>query len=150
MRVISISLRKNDKIGSRIIRFATGEEFSHIGVQLGDDKIFQSDAHGCRVTLIDEFVDGNVVRAFYFKVSEEDFKQMRVRAISKLGYNYDFLGVIGFGLLLLAKKVGIKVKIPLMNPRWMMCSEYAEWILTGKQTTLTPGQVLEQFRENQV
>ena len=41
MRVISINLRKNDKIGSRVIRFATGEEFSHIGVQLGDDKIFR-------------------------------------------------------------------------------------------------------------
>ena len=153
MRIIAVNLRKSQKIGSRLIRFATGEEFSHIGIQLGDDKIYHSDSHGCRMTSIDDFVNGSTARTFYFKVSNEAFKEMQMRAIEKLGNKYDFLGVIGFGVLLLLKRLGIRVKVPLMNPRWLICSEYAEYILMGTLTTSTPCEIVtkwEKFSENKV
>jgi hypothetical protein len=150
MRIITICVRNSDKIGSKTIRFATGEEFSHIGVQLGDDKIYHSDIHGCRVCPITEFVEGNNVRSFYFRVEDQQFADMKTRAAAKLGTKYDVLGLIGFGVLLLLKRIGIRVKVPMMNPKWMFCSEYAEYILTGRHSTMTPVEVLEEYRENKV
>lgn len=148
MKTITVYLRKSGKIGSRIICLATGEAYSHIGVRLGDSNVFHSDGHGCHLSTFKDFSAGSTVLSKRFIIDADDLDAARARAIEKLGTAYDFLGVVGFGICLILKRLGIRFKIPLMNPRWMMCSEYVEYILLNKNETRTPAEVLGEINEN--
>lgn len=137
-----IVLRRSNKIGSRVIRFFTSEPASHIGVSFDGKTVYHSDSKGCRAESLEDFCKGSETLVRHYAVP---MAAMRMRANEKLGTKYDFLGVVGFGLLLLLKLCGFKAKIPLINPRWMMCSEYAEYILMGTKNTLTPIEVVKVY-----
>lgn len=134
-----IILRRSNKIGSRVIRFFTSEPASHVGVSFDGKNVYHSDAKGCRLEPIEQFCKDSETLSRHYAVPTA---AMRMRANEKLGTKYDFLGVIGFGLFLMLKFVGIKAKVPLMNPRWMFCSEYAEYILMGTKNSLMPVEVV--------
>lgn len=147
---MKIVLRRSGKIGSKVIRFFTRETWSHIGVSFDGKSVFHSDSKGCRLESLEGFSKDSEVLVIDYRVSTA---QMHQRAVEKVGSSYDFLGVIGFGLILAIKWAGIKTKMPLMNPKWMFCSEYAEYILFGECLTRTPGEVwlkMEKSYENQV
>ena len=142
MKTIVVWQHASKKIGSRLIRWATGEKYSHIGVQLNDSGIYHSDVKGCHVSSIEEFCNKSEYLYTVKAVSEEEHDQMLDRAKNRLGDPYDFLGAIGLGLLIiLARRIHRKIKPPMLNPRWLFCSEYSEYIIWGTQTELTPGQV---------
>lgn len=140
-----ILLRRSDKIGSKVIRTFTGEAASHIGVSFDGKHVYHSDVNGCRTELIEKFCKGSEVHTRHYAVPAA---AMRMRANEKLGTKYDLLGVVGFGIFLILKFFGIKAKVPLMNPKWMMCSEYAEYILLGTKNTLTPLEVVTAYENS--
>lgn len=148
MKTITIYLRRSKKIGSRVICLATGEPYSHIGVELGGF-MYHSVSSGCRKEAVVNFTNQNEVYSKTFPVLEREYAAMIERAETKLSTKYDMLGVIAFGLMLILRRVGIIKKIADVNPKWLMCSEYAEWILWGKVKTITPMEVLSAY-ENQV
>jgi hypothetical protein len=140
---MKILLRRNEKIGSRIIRWATGEPASHVGVSFDGAMVYHSDQGGCRAEPIEDFCRGSVYHIE--EIPEPRFARWRAR--EKIGTKYDTLGVIGFGIFLILRKFGIKSRIPLMNPRWFYCSEYVEYILFGTYSTMTPMQVYEKSKK---
>jgi hypothetical protein len=149
MKTIVIWQHSNSKIGSRLIRWATGEKYSHIGVQLNTDGIYHSDVKGCHITSIEEFSKKCNYEYTTKDVSDEEYEDMLSRANSRLGDPYDFLGALGLGLLvILARRLFVKIKIPVLNPKWLFCSEYSEYIIWGTQTELTPGQVAEKATQS--
>jgi hypothetical protein len=137
-----IILRRSNKLGSRIIRLFTREAASHIGVSFDGVNVYHSDVSGCRVETIEQFSKDNVTLVRHYAVPTA---VMWMRANEKLGTKYDMLGIIGFGLYLMLKMVGIRTKVPLMNPRWMFCSEYAEYILLGSYNSHTPVEVVTKY-----
>lgn len=146
---VFLVVRKSHKTGSQVIRWATNEPFSHIGVSFDNcDTVYHSDSRGCRLESAWDFaVNSHAEVSTFFTPSFEEFTGMMWRARSKVGSKYDFLGVLGFGALLLLKKIGIKSKMPVFNPSWMFCSEYSEYIIFGTNTTLTPMQVVEKVKQ---
>jgi hypothetical protein len=140
-----ILLRRSDKWGSCIIRWATREPASHIGVSFDGINVYHSDFKGCRVEKIEDFYKDSEVFVRHYATP---VASMKMRALEKLGSKYDFLGILGFALFLLFKFLGIRAKVPLMNPKWMLCSEYAEYILLGTYSTATPVEVMSKYENS--
>ena len=140
-----ILLRRSSKLGSKVIRAFTNEPASHIGVSFDGVTVYHSDAKGCRSEPIEQFYKDSEVFVRHYAVPTA---AMKMRALEKLGSKYDFLGLVGFGLFLLMKKLGIRARVPLMNPKWMLCSEYAEYILLGTHNTLTPVEVMSKYENS--
>lgn len=145
---ISLCVRRSHLLGSQLIRWGTKETFSHIGVSLDNaNTVYHSDSKGCRVESAWDFaVNSHAEVAYSFKVTTEEYISMLWRAKSKLGAKYDFLGVLGFGVFLLLSRFGLSFR-PIFNPKWLFCSEYAEYIIFGTNTTLTPMQVVEKAKK---
>lgn len=143
MCAVRIWQRKSNKLGSRLICSVTKEKFSHIGIEI-DEVIYHSNSKGCHKSSIEEFGHKSETYSFELNISDYMANHMLERAISRLGDKYDFLGVLGLGLLIIFfHKLLRKIKPPVMNPKWMFCSEYSEYIILGTQSSLTPGQVAD-------
>jgi hypothetical protein len=140
--ILRIHLRITDTVMSRFMAWCMGERYSHIGIELREGLIFHSDKHGCHISTTKEFYEHTKAGLMIpLPCTWLDHTVMLERAIGAIDTRYDFLGVLGFGVFLLLRKVGLALPVPLMNPSWLMCSEYAEFILHGTKTTQTPVEV---------
>jgi hypothetical protein len=68
---------------------------------------------------------------------------MHNRAVSKLGSAYDVPALLWFLFYLLATRKGWAVPRLSINPKWMLCSEYVHYIVTGETETVTPGDLYD-------
>lgn len=139
-------VRKSNGIISRCIRWLTGEEWSHIGY-LSGGQVYHSDFYGVSKIPTKEFVKNATFKTYTIKTTVKQNEEMLDRAQLKLreGTNYDFPALFAFLFVFLLKKIGIRVKMPEINPRWMVCSEFMAYVIWDDPITLTPGQVLEKL-----
>lgn len=143
---VIIALRRSNKIGSRLIRWCTGEDWSHIGLTFDEQTVYHSDASGCKKETAEDYFKGSEVSWVRLPLTRADFTsaQWRAEAAVKRRTKYDLLGVVGFGLiLLLNKRLGIPLPRPIFNPKWMFCSEFVEYVMFNQNTTLTPHEVYD-------
>lgn len=120
---------------SLLVRFLTKQEYSHVAIYI-DGYVYDATIKGCQKQRLANFLKNNyVVEAI--RLPQGDHSQQLQRAISKLGTAYDVPAILWFLLFLL----GARLPRLTINPRWLICSEYAWYILTGETKTVTPQEV---------
>ena len=140
-----LMFRRNKKIGSRLIQWATQYRWSHVGVLCEDGYVYHSDASGAHKVTLEEFQKDSEID---FMTLLGDANQMLARAQSRVGSKYDFPALFWFGLVLLLKRFSIKLPKLVINPRWIVCSEYAEYIVFGTTETLLPQELAMKILKN--
>lgn len=140
-----VMFRRSTRIGSRLIRWGTDEPWSHCGILIGD-QVYHSDTKGCHATPYEEFC----AKAETFTIPKELSEEQKARALKAVGYQYDWGAIAWFVLSVLFKKIRIILPRLTINPRWFVCSEYATYILWGKNETGTPGDVMNRVLDEQL
>jgi len=142
---------------SWLIKKFTKSESSHtaIGVDLhGIPVLIHSTMGGVQVTPRDKFLKTDYIVEEYKFIP--DMSSGLKHAVSHLGENYDYVGIIGYAMLIVAwrwfKK---KIKNPLASPKSLVCSEFVlhidhakqikEWSDLDPERT-TPQTLIEQCR----
>jgi hypothetical protein len=139
-----VIFRRSKKIGSRLIRWGTQENWSHCGVVI-NGAVYHSDVQGCRLSSIEEFCSGAETFLMPKTISEDQ----KNRAIQALGDKYDWGAIAWFALSVLLKRIWIILPKLTINPKWFVCSEYATYILWGQNETDTPGAVMDRVWDEQ-
>jgi hypothetical protein len=124
---------------SWLVRKLTGQRYSHVAVQMHDGLVYEAVLGGCRRQRLHDFLKHNHVEAVVY--TEDATPLMHSRAVSKLGATYDVPALIWFLFYLWATKRGWEVPRITINPKWLLCSEYVYYILTGDTQTVTPEDV---------
>jgi hypothetical protein len=141
-----LMFRRNKKIGSRLIQWATQYHWSHVGVLCKDGLIYHSDSSGAHSATTEEFSKDSEID-FMPIIGDDD--EMLARAQSRLGDKYDFPALLWFALVLFLKKISIKIPRLVINPKWIVCSEYAEFIVFGTASTSLPEELaMKVIRDN--
>jgi hypothetical protein len=139
-----IITRKSQKIVSKLIRWCTEEEWSHIGILIGGN-VYHSDFFGVSCIPVNEFTKHNDYKAFNVRSTTQQNAVILERCKEKMGRSYDFPAIIMFFVYFLLKKMGIRFHMPMINPRWLICSEFIAYVIWGKAETITPGEVLRRL-----
>lgn len=123
-----------------------GTEYSHV-LYLDHEtwQTYESRLGGCRsqpgFNPRDAIVHVHLVKDSRNQVAQRHSLSRLVRADSKLGTAYDVPALLWFLLVLLSARLGLNIPRLHINPRWMLCSEYVWYILSGKNETLTPAEL---------
>jgi len=139
-----VIFRRSKKIGSRLIRWGTQENWSHCGVVI-NGVAYHSDVLGCRLSSLEEFC----AEAEVFLMPKTITEDQKNRAVVALGDKYDWGAIIWFSLSVLLKRIWIILPKLAINPKWFVCSEYATYILWGQNETDTPGGVMNRLFDEQ-
>lgn len=62
---------------------------------------------------------------------------------AQCGSSYDVPALLWFLFYLWATRKGWEVPRIVINPKWLLCSEYVHYILTGREETVTPQDIYE-------
>lgn len=124
---------------SYLVRWITGQRYSHVAVELESGTVYEAVGSGCRKVSREQFFAKNqIVQVDY--VHAEGYAKERAEAM--LGRAYDVPAIIWFLVVCLWERwTGRKLPRLTLNPRWLICSEYVWYILTGQTATLTPKDV---------
>ena len=139
---MKLLLRKRNDLFSRLICWATEEEFSHCGVEI-DGLVYESTfLGGCAVSVVTDFKHG---ATDYFELELGLHTQAQLnRAYDKLGSTYDWPNIIFLAFIMVLRRVGIKFDYNrlVVNPRLFICSEYSNYVIFGDKQVITPGNLL--------
>ena len=136
---IKIGFSTTNSIVSRAIRWFTKSAVSHCFILfedsfLGCDLLLEASAGGFQVMRFDVFAAKNrVVRLV--PLSQPILYGVQ-EATRWLGDSYDYLGLVGSAVMMVARWAKRKIKNPLHAPRSMFCSEA---IVRALQTANYPG-----------
>lgn len=137
---MNILFTTNNKIGSRLIRWVTGENVSHVAIQI-DEVIYHSTMAGAGMSLAwhDTFTEKNTV---VDRVSLPHCEKLlgRLRTIS--GEGYDWLLLFTLGL----RRLGLLVPL-IDNPYRDICTEVITEQVLGIKDKLTPGELRDKLME---
>lgn len=116
MVLLRISFSKNNLPLSALIRIITRSDVSHALMDLelfGQDIVFQAAGLSVNLENKKEFLKvSQVVDYVDIPLPQEDYARLVSRAFELCGRPYGWATLFGFGLVLLAKTVGIRVKNP--------------------------------------
>jgi hypothetical protein len=119
-----------------LIQKISGFKWSHVGVQVGPNLIVHSVFSGIKIESIDKFTKNNEWCKFE-KIVEPGYKE-RAELLLKKKVKYDILGIPLMGLLILVRDfLKIKFNLPLINPKWKVCSETAWFIGWNEEKSAT-------------
>ena len=132
---------------SAAVRVLTGQRYSHVAVELADGRIYESVGTGCRAVSRQEFFQKNEIVEVVV-LPEPAFAANRARAF--LGRAYDIPAILWFLFVCLVERLTSK-RLPrlTLNPRWLICSEYAWYILYAELATVTPADLYERIASGQ-
>jgi len=111
---------------SRVIQFFSKSRCSHVMVGLdlwGTPAVLEADVGGVQFLPRSRFFGkGDQMLVAEFAIRPE----VHLRAaIEELGDRYDYVGLLGYALVMIARRLGRKIKNPLASPKAMVCSEFA-------------------------
>lgn len=149
---MKVLFTKSNLIGSRIIRWATGEDVSHCALQWGPIVIHAA-LLGVEIWAYENFLDVHEVK-YEFELPQKDDADSLANLVKKQGSAYDYTAVLWLGLSFLFKKVTGRL-LPGPNKwaskRAFCCTEYLSFILLGEQDSLiTPHQLYKKLTSNHV
>lgn len=130
----------NCSLGSRLIRWVTGETVSHVAISWSDIT-YHSSMLGGGVNLVwtDTFLEHNTVVA-EVPWTPDGSLRTRLRTVANEGYDWVLLVTLGL------RRLGLPV--PLAdNPYRDICTELVTEHLLGIPDKLTPGQLLARLKE---
>lgn len=126
---------------SWLVRYVTKQPYSHVAIQLADGNVYEAVLGGCRKQSLHQFLLHNHVAAVSYVEGETPIIHNRAR--TKLGASYDVPALLWFLFYLWATRKGWEVPRIVVNPKWLLCSEYVHYILTGREETVTPQDIYE-------
>ena len=146
MRVL---FTRSGLIGSRIIRGLTGEDISHVALEM-DDIVIHARFDGVEIEGLPHFLEHNeIVRAY--EVSGDNRKRFW-KAMLLEGSRYDKLAFFSIGLRIMLRK-SLGIMIPSLN-RWAVrrqyiCTEFVDTILGVCESNrqITPGELEAELRK---
>lgn len=112
---------------SRTIRTLTRSKVSHCCVCIdfqGERCVIEADWSGVVVTPLKKFKEESVVECEFFPGVD-----LPGSAVESLGVPYDYLGLLGFVVVLMGRMLGKKWKNPSSGPSRVFCSESVVRIL---------------------
>jgi hypothetical protein len=113
-------------IVSRAVRWFTGVQASHVALTAkigGVDVLIHATVGGVQVSPRRKWLRGERVVA-EFKPRAEPVFDLHT-AVQSLGERYDYVGLIGYIPVLLARRFGARLRNPLASARATVCSEFA-------------------------
>lgn len=146
----------SNKIGSRLIRLATGEAVSHAAVLMPDGSVAHMAFTGLKQQSISAFLKENNIVARVAVNTDPSVAVARLVAFRQQHSRlYDYSALLYLGIMLLYHRLtGIPHHLIYRN-RWQkksmdMCTEFACWML-GREvnSVITPGQLLKELRESE-
>jgi hypothetical protein len=157
---MSIGFSKSNKIGSRVIRFCEGSDFSHVYIKwtssyLERDIIYHASGHSVGfITTANFLALGNiVVLERKISITEATKKKIAQFCMDKASTPYGVKHLVGFGYVKLMRLFGKTVKNPFGDgPKTYICSELAAEVLnmTGSSFSdldnVTPVMIYEALR----
>lgn len=137
------------------IRLITGSPASHVGIQLDDGTFLQADKGGVQISNLDDFLlngERQIIAAFEPK--PETLPLLDIEwGRSKLGADYDYLGLVGDLIPILSWRwFSIKLGDPLESASKYWCSEFIASLDQQSKIpefnefnprTVSPGQLLK-------
>lgn len=152
IKVGMLGFSRNKSIVSRLIRWLSRQQWSHVFVILEydeavkDHKIIEASSGGVRINSLKNYRKGYVVELCDMPDACLEEGLMAVKY--KLGKKYGYFQLIGFIPVVLLRRVGIKMENPIT--KGVICSELAAQYLSAalddpfwvnKADDLTPGDV---------
>jgi hypothetical protein len=141
---VKILATKSSKLGSRFICWATGEEVSHVALEMSSGFIIHSTGKGVHITWAPNFRrDHEVVyEATYMGLMGEPRELIR-NLMEAEGRPYDYMLLLSMGL----QKLGLPV--PNWNsPNALICTELICRYIFASNDKLTPGQIIDRVAAN--
>lgn len=138
MRNIIVGFSKPKKANplSNAIMWFMGTKFSHVYVafisnSISRTLIYQANRHGCHFIGKEKFSEDNqVVEYFLLSITEEQYRHCIQKAVDLAGTEYGTMQLIGIGLEISMRKIGIKdAKNPIPDNHRYVCSELVAVIL---------------------
>jgi hypothetical protein len=127
---------------SAAIRWVTRSRASHSLISFdvyGEPMFLHADMGGIQITVRDKFLVKNHLVAEFETVREVPYDLLKM-ALSHVGDNYDYVGILGFVWpVMLGRWLGKKFTNPFASPHGMVCSEFVANIDTV-------GLILPEFR----
>jgi hypothetical protein len=133
-----------DKIGSKVIKWATASEWSHTSITEGHGRILEQIVSGLQSSPIDKYLDGNhniIIQDFYDRTNVGKV----IKYIHKrIGKRYAFFQLLIDGFYILVKLIsGIdlrkEIKYDLVPGRTKCCEEIARAIYAEKNERIKLG-----------
>jgi hypothetical protein len=117
-----------------------------VGVICEDGFVYHADSKGAHKDTLEKFCHGAEAGSYSIP-NDGNYKAMLERAQSKVGAKYDFPAILWFGFTLLMKTFSIIVPKIVVNPKWTVCSEYANYIIFGNTETILPEELVDKVWE---
>ena len=133
---------QSDQFGSRFIRSVTGEEVSHVAIQLGRFVLHSTLDRGVHIVSIRRFLATREV-IHSIKIDAK-FNQILAILAKYEESPYDYGAFLYLGMRILLSKIGIEIpKANLWGTTGMfLCTEFVTQVLYGEELDyLTPGQL---------
>jgi hypothetical protein len=150
MRII---FTRSKKWGSRLIRWVTGEDISHVALLTDDGVIVHARFDGVDIDGPEYFAHTNYMVRQYKYVGSADTRVLSRRALMLEGYSYDKLAFFSLGFrLLLLRTFGLvsKKMASYARKHQYICTEFVDTIIGEHESNgqLTPGQLEQQIRRS--
>ena len=143
-----------DMLLSRFIRWLTKSPVSHVALGLtleGVPVLLQADIGGVQITLRESFLKKHKLVSEYAFTSP-GIENALARGVREIGERYDYVGLVGFFVVVVGRLLGRRIKNPLASRKAVVCSEFIvgldregfcvpDWRGLDPETT-TPGELL--------
>lgn len=146
----------SNKIGSKIIRFVTGESVSHVAVLMPDSSVAHMAFTGLKQQSITAFLKDNKIVARVAVETDPSIAVARLLAFREQHSRlYDYSALLYLGIMLLYHRLTGVPHHPIYRNRWQkkrldMCTEFACWMLDREvNSVITPGKLLKELRESE-
>lgn len=128
---------------SLLVCWLTRKPYSHVAIGMPDGYVYEATWTGVhRIRLVDFFKKQQIKAVF--PLDRHPLEHL-LRAKELLGRAYDVPAILWFLVVLLLARINIKVPRLTINPRWLICSEYVWYVVTGEYKTVTPDDVYEKI-----
>ena len=120
--MVTIGLFSHDNIFGQLIKFFTGSPFTHAAIGFEENsKQYWLHAVGSGVQICDRGYQSGLVAEFQVLPPVDNEVEL---AKKKVGEPYSKLTILGFLIMILAKKFGIGIDNPFYEKSAVVCSEF--------------------------
>lgn len=138
---LQLYFTKSNKIGSKIIRWVTGEPCSHVAIQINDYFVAHMTLGGFRIEHIEQFSEHLTIVSRIALDYPHEILMQQLGAYRSPGY--DFKAILWLGCALLMRRLtGYRFNIkrnPWQDPHRFDCTEFATWLLDKRSdSVITP------------
>jgi hypothetical protein len=153
--MIRIVFTKSNDWVSKAIRFFTRSKTSHVGLWIDDEQVLSAEADGIKQQSLQDFMKGREFVGIFEVKPEYEYMFDIEKAKKKIGWRYDFVGLLGFMYVELWERLNRRVRNPLASKNMAICSEFVLATASGlvpefanmSPETTDPGDLFESLEK---